>query len=495
MDANPLERQTLGLLDELSSEVGIADPDMPGLMEPQGMADDLITPTDDDEQRLAYRVRDALSKAEGVMSEVRRQARIDRDYYEMIEKIAAYEGGPAFTVPTTRNKTDGVFSHILETIEQTPLFSITGDTEEDVAIAAVNQAYLEREINFGDNRERLTSGTVKEAGIVGTAFAYLEMVEGSNDEPFVQVGIAKLENMLIYPIEVNDLSRCFVARRFKQPYYVLEEQAEKDLLVRERVERLRLSMAIGDSVVKEKTDRDLTQDTHFSEEMHPHELYEFYIRFRPKGDRIHLFHGIYHLPTHQFLRATFNPYGEAFDAPPYRNVRFMSHENYALGTSLPRVLRGPQKIFDDAVNSRAAYNRIAAAPPYLYNWNNKQLRKALQDGVVPGMGIPNMGPVDRRDVGAIEFPHPNLTIEDMEIARRLADEATYNDAAVSGVSGTTRKTKYQYQTEFNIGMLRLRLNLRDYAYDMSAVGQMIRAMQVAYKVRRDGIVKVNAHSR
>ena len=480
-----------------ADEIPLTDTD-PNTFDPLdllGTDEGLIALSNEDEQRLLYQVRDALSKAEGVMANVRQRARIDRNYYEMLEKIPAYKDGPNYTVPTTRNKTDGVFSHILETIEQTPLFSVSGYTEDDIAVAAVNQAYLEREVAFGDNRERLTSGTVKETGVVGTAFVYLEMVEGPNNEPFVQAGIAKLENMFIYPVEVNDLSQCFVARRFKQPYYILEEQAERGLLVPERVEKLRSSFAVGDSLVPNKTQPDQTQDFHFSEEMHPHELFEFYIRFRPKGEKISLFHGIYHQPTHQLLRATLNPYREAFDAPPYRNVRFMSHENYALGTSLPSVLRTPQKIFDDALNSRAAYNRIAATPPYLYNWNNKQLRKALQDGIIPGMGIPNMGPMDRRDIGAIEFPHPNLTIQDMEMARQLADEATYNDATIGGISGTTRKTKYQFQTEFNVGMLRLRLNLRDYIYDMSSVGQMIRAMQVAYKVRREGIVKVDTDSR
>lgn len=451
---------------------------------------EIITLSQEDEQRLLYYCDNALTQAESVMWEAKQNAEKDRAFYRLIERTPAYEDGPAITTPLTKEKVDGLLAHVVEAIDLDPLFSVRGKTQKDIRSAAVCQQYLDREIAFSDNRRAVVIGCTKEAAKVGTAFPWISFTAAADGELFQQIELTRLENMYIYPIDgVNTLQHCFVGRRHVLPYHVMETMARNKLLDLERVEMLGEAFSAPRAVASEEENSFLIS---YEKELNPIEYYEMYIRFAPTGEGTQLFNVVYSKSNRLILRAVLNPFHLAFDAPPVQNLRFMSEEGLVLGMSLPKVLRGLQEMKDDAANARIAYNRIAASPPFLYNSNNRKLAQALREGLIPGLGIPNDGPANRADVVAVQFPHPNLTVEDMSIADQWADEATFNDEAASGSTGSSRQTAYEYGAKLQIGTQKLRLALRDFATDASRLGEMIRANQVAYKIRPRGIVDVSS---
>jgi hypothetical protein len=457
---------------------------------------EVIALSQEDEARILYYCENALNQADQAMSVAKAEAAKDRGLYKLIDRTPAYDGAPAITTPLTREKVDGLLSHIVEAIDLEPLFSLRAETQKDMKGAAVGQQYLNREIKFGDNRRSIVIGCTREAAQVGTAFPWISFTTSQDGELFQQIEVVRLENMYVYPLDgVNTLQHCFVGRRQKEPYHLVESKARAGLLSLERVERLKNTYS-SPKPITDTAENSGGEPANFGPEaeLHPIEYYEMYIRFAPKGEPSQLFNVVFDRMQKQILRCVINPFHLAFDSPPVQNLRFMSEESYVLGMSLPRVLRGLQEMKDNSANARIAYNGIAASPPFLYNQQNRKLSQALQQGLIPGLGIPNDGPPKNEDVKVLQFPHPNLTFEDMQIADAWADQATFNDEAASGVTGSTRQTAYEYGAKLQIGTQKLRLSLRDYASDAARLGEMIRANQVAYKIRPRGIVDVSNSS-
>ena len=75
-----------------------------------------------------------------------------------------------------------------------------------------------------------------------------------------------------------------------------------------------------------------------------------------------LYHIICTKDTYKPLSIKLNPFREAFEMPPYTPVRLAKRPGYIFGGSVSKLLRAVQKIADDAMNDRLAYNKFAITP-------------------------------------------------------------------------------------------------------------------------------------
>jgi len=450
-----------------------------------------------DLERFKYRFNLALAVGRSRMETIHREAREDREIYRMLDRQPEYEGAPAITTPISANKADGELSIILDAIEQRPLFSVTPDGFGEAAleaseIAPIIEAALEREINRGGSRELLTRGLARDAVQVGTGIAKLVMVQHPSGEWFaVPIDVYRLENAYFDRIYVPNLKNTTCAFEIRKPYYVLDEWAEQGLIDPAQLEKVKGLKSATFTKTVEEEELNFTEYSYaFQEENAVYKLYEGYMRFRAEGEtHSKLYQIIWSDIYKEPLSLRENPVAEAFDHPPIALVRVGKQPGYLLGRSSIRRLNPVQQIADNAINNHLAVNNLAANPPFLYRQASPFGKAWVDHRILPGQGIPVRGASNSNDdVKILQFPNPGLNLQDIEVAKSFADQATFTEESIG--SSSTRKTLGQFRIEANHGSMRVRLDVGDIAYDMALVGTMLWAMTVAFKIRSEGVIEV-----
>ena len=451
-----------------------------------------------DYERFKYRFNLALAVGRTRMATIHRDAEEDRATYRMLDRKPEYEGAPAITTPISANKADGELAHILDAIEQRPLFSVTpegfGEPAEDASeVAPIVEAALEREINRGGSRELITRGLARDAVQVGTGIAKLVMVQHPSGEWFaVPTDVYRLENAYFDRIYVPNLKNVTCAFEIRKPYYVLDEWAQQGIIDSAQLEKVRglKSARFKETIEEEEFNFDETSYA-FQEENAVYRLYEGYMRFRPQGgNRSRLYQIIWSDIYKEPLSLRINPVEEAFDHPPIALVRVGKQPGFLLGRSSIRRLNPVQQIADNAINNHLAVNNLAANPPFLYRKASPFGKALIDHRIYPGQGIPVTGASNSQDdVKLLQFPNPGYNLQDIEVANSFADKATFTEESI-GSSGATRKTYGQFRIESNKGVMRQRLDLGDIAYDMATLGTMVWAMAVAFKLKSEGVIEV-----
>jgi len=481
----------------------LSDLEAPSLFEePFGTAgfapegDAPITLDGEDLQRFVFRLSQSLSAARGQMETIHENARNDRRVYRVMERAQDYEGQPNVTTPISSNKADGVLAQFANATEQRPMVAFSPEgvgapAEAAARVAPLCAAYMEREINRGGSRERLARDTTKEALVIGTCIAKLGMVQYPSGEWFAQVSdIIPLERFYVDRMRVGNLKHVFSAYEDRVPYYQLQEQADAGLLDREAVEKLRAFYGGTEPSEAEREAEFYEQQNAFREETNVHSVYQCYMRFRPLGStKAELYEALWHDDARVLLSVRPNSVAAAFDHPPLALVRVGKEANNLFGRGVIRRLAPIQRMADNAVNNHLAVNNLAASPPFQYKLNSPfgALMKE-RARLVPGMGIPTLGTPDRGDVAILQFNNPGLSLQDISVAQSFADKATYTEEAIGTAS--QRKTLGQFRVEVERGTNRVRLDLGDYAYDMSGLLTMMWSMMLAFKVVPAGVVEV-----
>jgi len=451
-----------------------------------------------DLQRFLYRFNMNLAVARQRMETIHADAETDRAVYRMLDREAEYDGAPAVTTPISANKADGELAHILDAIEQRPLFSVTADgfgeaAKEAADIAPIMEAYLEREINRGGSRELLTRGIARDAIQVGTAIVKLVMVQHPSGEWFaVPIDVYRLENAYFDRVYVPNLKNVTCAFEIRKPYYVLDEWAQQGLIDPIELEKIRTlkSERLTKTIEEKELNFDETSFA-YQEENAVFKLYEGYMRFRPEGATRSQLYQVYWSDIYKTaLSLRVNPVAAAFDHPPIGLARVGKQPGFLLGRSSIRRLNPVQQIADNAINNHLALNNLAANPPFLYRKASPFGKALIDHRLYPGQGIPVTGASNSQDdVKILQFPNPGYNLQDIEVAKQFADQATFTEESI-GSSGATRKTFGQFRIEASKGVMRQRLDLGDIAYDVATIGTMIYAMMVAFKVKSEGVIEV-----
>jgi hypothetical protein len=418
----------------------------------------------------------------------------------MLPKTPSYEGGPDITSPLSANKVDGLSAHIRDAVEQRPLAAFSAEgvgktAEEASMIAPMCEAYMEREINQSGSRELLASDMAKEAAQVGTAIAEISVTE-IGDEMFVQFGkVIRLENFYVDRIFARNLKDVFCFYEFKERHYNLQDMADYGIYDSDAVKSLtQIPSSSNDAISSEEETYLFNESSSFSEENSLRTLIKGYFRFRPKGEsKALIYEFVMDDGTKTYLSIRRNPFSAAFDAPPLTLFRIGKQAGYLFGTGIVRRLANEQKIADKYLNNHLALTDIQSTPPYLYRANSafgNALERSGKRGIFPGQAIPVMGQPNVRDVEMLQLtPGTGNNLQNVEIANRFADMATFPEGAI-GSDSSGRKTLGQFQIEVQNGTLRLRADMADFAYDAAMALRMYWASIVAFKIDPGGIVEI-----
>jgi hypothetical protein len=461
-------------------------------------------------RRLMSRLKIDLGHARDKKKRVDERCYLDRQAYDLDPKATEYEGQPDLTTPGTRAKVDSVNGHMMQTINQKPFFAATSHTPEAVEIAPVYETALERELELADSKARLLDAPL-EAGIVGTAIVGFELVERPSGELAVQLKLTRLENFSCYPVAVDDFSSCTTFRRFKLPWWKLRDMARTGLYDMEAVLALKGNSG-GDNLTKEEGDDNSGGDSTFDENRMV-ELYEAFYRYAPTlpltqdtgflgevnrtnvddGSEAVLWQVIFSEQHERPLALRENPYRVAFDAPPYTPVRLSKKSGYVWGTSIPTLMRAPQKMEDDGMNDTLAYNQFARTPVIEVDRNSSLFRTYGESGGYkfrPGDMIPRNGP-QNSGVNVVQLPHAVNAERQIIMGRELGDLVTFNDHMLQGDNyAPGRRTKYEVQSAYGSSATKLKNYLYTFANDMKLVGKMAWAMLDAFKVEPEGVYSV-----
>lgn len=410
------------------------------------------------------------------------RAAFHRKILDLEPKTPAYEGAPDITLPLIRSKRDGIVAHLSDALDVMPFFAAEGLTEEAQEVAPIYEALMDRELNASNGQEVYLM-SLRESADVGTATVGWSIALNSAGEPVIQEFMTRFENFYAYPSAVDDYTNCSTFRRYKEPWFVLRQMADQDMLDAESVEELKSGGGSGEEMVWEQT-RDGTRDDNFSEEQELHELYECYVRWEGELWRV-----VFSERLNRALSIHRSPFREAFNAPPFEPLRLIRKPGYLYGHSIPMLLEAIQKIMDHAEISRMAYNQFAISPVVMADRMNPFTRQLAQGGLAPGMVLQTVGPPKVSGVEVLQFPKPDVTIEDMELAQRFADMSTFTDYQVQGAPfASSRRTATEVRTSFNVGTLKLRRMLMDFRSDLMRAAKKRWALIELFKVRPAGIM-------
>lgn len=434
--------------------------------------------------RLVLRVRSDLARAKGRKTKLNAQAKRYRKIIDLQPKNPPYEGAPDITLPLTRAKRDGVVSHLTDALDVEPLYSAKPLTAEAASVAPIWEALMEKELIDSGGREQVLA-TVPESADVGTAILGWSIALNARGEPVIQESLTKFENFFAYPVSVDDFTNASTFRFYKDPWFVLDRMVKQNLLDREGVDELRGGGGTGENLTYEE-ERDGNRDSEFSNEQELHSLWECYVRWNGELWRV-----VFSERLNRALSAKRNPFREAFDAPPYEPIRVMKKPGYVWGHAVPQLLEAIQKLMDNAENSRMAYNQFAISPVIMADRMNPFTQQVRGGGLAPGMVIETMGPPQANGVEILEFPAPQVTVQDMELAQRFADLATFTDFQMQGAPfASSRRTATEVRTSFNVGTLKLRSMLRDLREDLSRAARKRWALIELFKVKPAGVMQV-----
>lgn len=445
-----------------------------------------------------FRFRAMLENAITNMATIHDDARRDRMFYKMQAREQDYDGQPNVTTPITANKTDGVIAHIRDAVEQRPLVAVSvegvGRSAEDAAeVAPLIEAYVEREINRSGSREVITSHSIREAGVVGSAPAVLSIAVHENGEPFIQIEVIPLEDFFVDDINAKTVDEIGLAYRKRYRMYELDEMARDGFLDQGAVDKIRKFVSDREKPTNEEKDKHFNPDASLQEDMAQRTIYYGYMRYRPMGAMgATLYQVIYHRASQTPLAVRPSPYSDAFDGPNLELLRIGKTSDSLFGRGIPRRLAAQQEMGDNAINNHLALNNLAANPPFQYRANSpfgKYLERVGRFGIRAGVGIPTMSAPDQGDVAPMKFENPGLNLTDVNLANQFASQATYTEEAI-GATSAGRKTLGQFQVEVHKGTIRLRLDLADFAYDASRLLTKYYAMMCAYKIIPAGVVEI-----
>lgn len=455
--------------------------------------------------RLMHRVRQAHGEAIAAKGKVDRDAVRDRQAYDLEDKVQAYKGQPNITLPLTRNKVDGGIGQLIAAAFDSDTIAAADPlTDEAVDVAPIYDALMDRELKL-DGADQTLKMSLREAAIVGTSFVGFNLTRMSTGETAIQANLVRLENFHFFPLEVDDLSDCTTFERYTMPYFRMKEQAAAGVFDPGKVAEMKNRYGSSQPLTKEAKDAQ-SQTSFWDDETATKELLRVYIRYTPESkENLYastptsdlrpptLYQVICEKSSFLPLSVKPNPLREAIDMPPYAPMRIAKRAGWLPGGSWAKLLRAVQKIADDAMNDRMAYNKFAITPVIQGDSSNPIFQRLEKTGgrLVPGTVIPTNGRPDMAGIQALQLPSPVVTIEDLNLAVEWADQGTHSDFQLSGQMPTKRATLGEVQMARGAGELKLRVNMLDFADDFTNALKMAWALIDAYKVDPQGVMEVS----
>lgn len=428
-------------------------------------------------------------------------------HYEMVlamEKRLSGKGddAPSYTSPLSRNKAEGFISHIKDAIEQSELFSFTTRSVGSLAhegrtLAGLFASYLEREVILSNSREIITTMIPSEVAFFGTAIVPISVSHlPVNGEYFFQVEPpVPLTSFFVDRIDTWNIWQTNPGYVVKYRLSDLFDMAERGMLDYETILRLGESLATHTPTDYEAKQGHFINTSFDNLDNRLVDVRRAYFRYRPlSGDRVIYFQVYSYENTREILGVSPNPYAVVFNAPPLAAFRIGKRPNRFFGEGIIERLLSTQDMLDNEINNYFTISGLQTNPPLevrngspfalALTRNNNTLR-----GIKPGLVIPKQGLGSGNDVTPIQFDVDLRTFfGNYNLLKEFGDKSSFSEEAL-GTSSDSRKTLGQFQAEAQRGLLRVRKDLAEFAYDASVLGEMLWSCCIQ-KIKSKGIVEI-----
>lgn len=421
-----------------------------------------------------------------VASKVQIDARIRRyrRYYALDKDAPQYEGQPNHVVPYIRAKISGATAHFRGALDQDPFFTVRPYTSEAEKNRPVWEIMMERELDRSSTQRQLFM-SIEEACLTGTGVMQLSVTKPF-DEYLVQGTAVRLEDFYVAPAGVSDISRISTFYRYREPWHVIQRQADAGEYDPDAVMRVKQSTTTSSSYDE---DMDGTRTFAYQGDNQLYELWECYYRWGSDDIGHTLWRVVFSQDHNVILRVEESPYLECFDAPPYVPLRPMPRVGYFYGESYSQVLEGIQNIMDFAYNSKIAHDQIAIAPPVFVDDTSPAWEYFTNKGMAPGVAIPTRGnPME--SIFVTPIPPASEAMDLLQTARALGEDATFSDLQLQGIPTSTVRSATEINAMTNAANKKLAEDLSNLAYDLSIFARMYWSMIYKFKIEPAGVMPV-----
>lgn len=370
-----------------------------------------------------------------------------------------YEGGPSFTSPAVRGRRDAIIAHIRNALDRDPLFVAVPKSPNAVEAVRPLEAFMDHEITRTHSREEILKA-IDEAIDVGTGVVKVEVVsvDRSGNEKEVRAKSIPLEDVYFYPTGVDDVRHASVFERFRLPYYVLRDNADRGFFDPEVVEQ------VGKSIAEDRGNGNSMLDpTEF--DWVPVELWEIWLRYRGQMTRI------YYHESAGILNAMPEPYGPDFNRPPYEVIRVMPLQRNIYGESHIMLLEPLQDAMDAAFNATVAEMEHVASPVIFTS--DPELWQQLTDNEWgPGNTYLVNRPLTPEVFQVIQHQLNPGTQQFMQLVDRFMEIASFANVQIPGLPTSGDRTATEAQIIASAGTAKLKLMLTNASLGLNRVAQL-----------------------
>lgn len=408
-----------------------------------------------------------------------------RDYYHLRKPAAPYEGAPAHTLPVVRGKVRGFVSHAWKSLSRDPFFIMRTYSEKAGEVRNALETLMERELDRVSAQRQFKMAT-KEAALTGTCFLGSSVAPDPNDDTkfIFPVKAYRLENFYVSPVGVEDLRDASTFVRTEMPQHVIDSFVDRGFFDADNAALLNNPNSHAPIALEEERDN-YGSAAPFDTDNSTFEVWEAYYRWRGV-----LYHVYYSRSSNVVLHLQESPYRDAIgDVPPYQPVRIDPELNYIYGTGIAHATEAAQDITDFAYNAHQAQNQHAIAPMMFVKEDGEAYHVLAEQGAVPGGIYPTIGD-PRQEVYPLQVPPAQLAPQEIQLAKQIADGATFYDNYFSGQPINSVRSASEVNVMSNAATTLLADYMSSLAYDMARFAQMHWALIYEFKVKRDKIVDV-----
>lgn len=346
-------------------------------------------------------------------------------------KKVPYEGAPNVTTPLTRQKVDGIKAHLFASIDQPQIFIVSPRTEKAQEAAPLLNDLMDTTIELTGSRREILKA-IRDAVEVGTGHLKHVLLEDKNGKLVPASRYVPFEHVFVYPSANTRLENINYFERYYEPYHEIKRKAEDGIYWMEQANELL-------DGVDEMRMNDLT------------EVWECWLRYQGKIYEVRYAkeHGV-------ILSYRVSDWGEMLGRAPYDPLYIEQNPTSYWGDSISQILEGLQEVADKAFNLELARGQFAMAPPIIVNPMSPIYRQVIkQGGLLPGTIY--QGSTDPK--GDVYMPLTQMNpfdVQLLQLAGKMAEEATITDLLIPGQALGGRKTATEVNALTSVGALKLR---------------------------------------
>lgn len=396
----------------------------------------------DDLVALEDMVRYYLDRARGDTAKPTERAKKWRKYVSMQPPDERpFKGAPGIVTPIIRQKVDGVRAHIQASVDQNPMFVVRPRTASAGAAKPDMERLMQISMDETDSRLEIIKA-IRDAVEVGTGHLKHVVYKGTDGEYAVASRYVPFEDIYVWPATITRTNAINYFERYKETLGTLLLNAERGVYDPDKVEQL---IDREDDIKENDVE----------------ELWECWVRFR--GD-------IYEVRYHEevgILSHRKSTWGAMLKRAPYDPIYIEPSQNSYWGDSIPQILEGLQEVSDAAFNSEVLQAQFRLNPIRIVRQTSpayQELRK--KKFVPPGSVLP--GSQDpRADIYIHNEAMQPFSVQMLELADKLSEEATISDLLVPGQFTGGRKTATEVNALIGIGQLKLTNYYRNVMYSLN----------------------------